>query len=343
MKVLFASGHFSDTGESWGNAAVQGLANFAHDFYLTTSYGKVALDITVTPTFNLAMTKAQALGWQPMYALQAECSKIGINPATFARCVYLYDAPTAPAPPTKGVASGGNCIIFNCMSSDYSFHSVIHELGHTFGLGHPAVIPCGTRNGNVVTLPPLTQIDGINFSTLYDASTPMGYEAYNFGFDAYEKYSMGWITPTVYAGGDVTYTLTPLEQAGGSVYCVRIPCSVYLASSHRQYWIEYRGTDVTLPRIQGLLVRMTGDFGMPTAGLINYGPAQTDAIGSVALLQVGDMWTDGTIAMTCTGPGTVRVRHADAVVMPPPSPNAGTIASAKAKLADLSNLVGALQ
>ena len=93
-----------------------------------------------------------------------------------------------------------------------------HELGHNFGLLHAgsllcsgAAIGCGVA-GTVAEY-------GDPFNT-------MGNSGNTGHFDAAQKSILGWIgTSTVktHAGGTTTYSLSPIETGGQSVYAVKIP------------------------------------------------------------------------------------------------------------------------
>ena len=58
-------------------------------------------------------------------------------------------------------------------------------------------------------------------------------------YNAMQKSKLGWIPSTTvktHTGGSATYTLSPLELAGGATYAVKIPT----AASNRTYWLEFR-------------------------------------------------------------------------------------------------------
>ena len=102
-----------------------------------------------------------------------------------------------------------------------------HEVGHNFGMLHAASLDCGT---NV--------IGGTCSSSEY--GDPFDIMGNNRAMhpNAAQKLDLGWIAPgtvKTHTAGRTTYTLTPIESAGGATYAVKIP-----AASNRTYWLEYR-------------------------------------------------------------------------------------------------------
>ena len=102
-----------------------------------------------------------------------------------------------------------------------------HELGHNFGLLHAGSRDCGA---SVVG-------GSCSVSEYGDPFDIMGNNR-AMHFNAMQKRILNWIpdtsTPT-HATGTTTYSLTPIETAGGARYAVRIP-----AATKRTYWIEFR-------------------------------------------------------------------------------------------------------
>lgn len=102
-----------------------------------------------------------------------------------------------------------------------------HELGHNFGLYHAGSVDCGAE-----------VLGGT--CTVSDYGDPFGIMGNSraMHFSAMQKADLQWIaasTVKTHTTGSATYTLTPLETAGGTSYAVKVP-----AAPARTYWIEYR-------------------------------------------------------------------------------------------------------
>lgn len=127
-----------------------------------------------------------------------------------------------------------------------------HEIGHNFGMYHAASLDCGA---NV--------IGGTCTSSEYGEPFGIMGNQRAMHFSSPQKLELGWITPgsvKTHTAGRQTYTLTPLETAGGSTYAVKIP-----AATNRTYWFEYRqpiGFDSGLSAYpnNGAQVRVTAPF-----------------------------------------------------------------------------------
>jgi hypothetical protein len=80
---------------------------------------------------------------------------------------------------------------------------ILHELGHTYGLGHASSVSCGST----VLAPRCTVREyGNTLDTMGNGAIQT--------FNAYFRQRMGWITPVVHAGGTATYRLGPAYTTG---------------------------------------------------------------------------------------------------------------------------------
>jgi hypothetical protein len=127
-----------------------------------------------------------------------------------------------------------------------------HEVGHNFGMLHAGNVDCGT---NVIG----------GTCTFSEYGDPFGIMGNNRSMhaNAAQKFDMGWIAPgtvRTHRSGRATYTLSPIESAGGATYAVKIP-----AAANRTYWLEYRqpiGFDAGLASFpnNGAQVRVSSPF-----------------------------------------------------------------------------------
>jgi hypothetical protein len=170
---------------------------------------------------------------------------------------------------------------------------ITHELGHNFGLLHAASVDCGTQS-----------IGGACSASEYgDPFDTMGNQR-AMHFNAMQKRLLNWIpassTPT-HPLGTSTYTLTPIETAGGAQYAVRIPTPL----TNRTYWVEFRqpiGFDSGLSAFpnNGAQIRVASPFestsGSDDTQFLDMTPA-TGAFTDGALL-VGQSYTDPNYGIT---------------------------------------------
>lgn len=113
---------------------------------------------------------------------------------------------------------------------------VVHELGHTWGLGHAGSAACA---------------DECSLDDLGDPYSPMGRGSTDFS--VYEKVMLGWTKNVVSASRAGTVKIGRGDQAG------RLPYALKIETGLGAYWLEYRpeavdlGFDGIAPG--GLLVR----------------------------------------------------------------------------------------
>jgi hypothetical protein len=304
-QVLVVLLKFTDTAtEPFTQASIQSTmftgAQSAAGFYREASYQKHQLAGVVTPWVRARFAAPATCDYNK---IQTEgnylAQQAGYNPANYQRVVYVF--PRMSACGWWGLG-GGNRAWVNGNPQVLVF---AHELGHTFGLDHASSLDCGAA---VISETACTR------SEYGDAYSVMG-AARASHFTAIHKQQLGYFGAgqvKTHAGGTATYTLSPMEVAGGATYAVVIP-----ASATRQYWIEWRqpiGYDAALTA--GVTGGALLHVGAPSAFscdscLLDMTPATTGFTDGA--LPVGQTYFDATtntsisvLAMTASAL-TVRV------------------------------------
>jgi hypothetical protein len=276
------------------------------NFFREASYGQQLMNVTVTPSWvamNLARpATCSTTDWQNIgTAAEAGSKALGASydPASYQYVVYLF--PTVSACGWVGLAyiSSPHKAWINGTSSFYT-SAIAHEMGHNFGLLHAASLRCGTA-----------PIGGSCTASEYgDPFDTMGNQR-AMHYNAMQKAKLGWIASSgvqTYAGGSVTYTLTPLEVAGGATYAVKIPTG----SSKRTYWLEFRqpiGFDSPLSAFpnNGAQIRVSSPFETYCSGCDNYSDdtelidaTPTTSAFTDATLVAGNTFSDPTYGINVT-------------------------------------------
>jgi hypothetical protein len=161
--------------------------------------------------------------------------------------------------------------------------TIAHEMGHNFGLLHAASLRCPTAIGG-----------SCSSSEYGDPFDTMGNQR-AMHYNAVQKSKLNWIPATsvkTHGGGAVTYTLTPLEVAGGDTYAVEIPTP----SAERTYWVEFRqpiGFDAPLGAYpnNGAEVRVSAPFETYCPGCDGY----SNDTEMLDMTPTTSAFTDGTL------------------------------------------------
>lgn len=307
------------------------------NFFREASYGEQLMNVTVTPswvTMNLARpASCSTTNWQNIgAAAEAAAKALGASydPASYQFVVYLF--PTVPSCGWLGLAYIGNPhkAWINGPSA-FVTQAVAHEMGHNFGLLHAASLSCAGAS-----------IGGSCSASEYgDPFDTMGNQR-AMHYNATQKARLGWIAATgvqTYAGGSATYTLTPLEMAGGTTYAVKIPTS----STNRTYWIEFRqpiGFDSPLAAFpnNGAQIRVASPFEIYCPGCDAYSD-DTELIDATpstaaftdATLVAGNTFRDPTYGINVTvvsaSASAMTVQVSSGTAPPVQSPTTTTVAA----------------
>ena len=257
--VIFILTKFTDTAaENFTQQAAQDEVNATVSFFAEASYGRQLLSATVTPWLVAQMPTSPNCDLSAVsIAADAAAVAAGYVLSRYERRYYVmapsgrcgFEGMTDQAPPYRIWNNGQN-----------SRRVYSHELGHSFGLMHA---------GRVAKPGPAQGVD--EYGDWYSA---MG-ATYLSHFNAVQKAKLGWILPTevatfngkAAAGTTATYTLTPLEKAGGATYAVKISTP----SFQRTYWVEYRqalGVDAYVAQVSGaapgVQIRLSPPFESPS-------------------------------------------------------------------------------
>jgi hypothetical protein len=265
-------------------------SNSVANFYGETSYGSQLMNVTVTSTWvtmNLAATCSYtSISSAANTAAQALSSAYTASNYNFV--VYLF--------PSQACGWAGLAYVgyphqaFINGTGSFVTQVVAHEMGHNFGLLHAGSLNCGTA-----------AIGGSCSVAEYgDPWDTMGNQR-AMHFNAKQKSLLGWIPPAsviTHSSGSASYTLSPLETAGGSVYAVKIPTS----NTSRTYWLEFRqpiGFDAALASYptNGAQVRVANPFewtfGSDDTEILDMTPGSAGGFGDSALV-VGQSYLDST-------------------------------------------------
>jgi hypothetical protein len=256
-KVLVILMKFSNTGAdpfpvSTAQSVMTTDATSVANYYNEVSYGQQQLAVTITPWLTTTMAAPSTCDWSGAgTAANAAATAAGYT-ATYDFRVYVFPKISACGWSGLGYIGFPRYAYING-SGAMNTLVVAHEMGHNFGLLHAASLDCGT-----LSIAP----SGCTSSEYGDPFDVMGNQR-AMHFNAAQKNILGWFAASAvktHSTGSATYTLSPIETAGGSTYAVKIP-----ALAKRTYWLEYRqavGMDAGLSSFatNGVQVRVAAPF-----------------------------------------------------------------------------------
>lgn len=228
-------------------------------YYKEVSFNQQLLNVTVTPWLSTGAATPAGCNWSQMGSLGRTAAAAAGYPTTgYHKIVYVFPRVSSCGWLGLGYIGGSGAWI-NGSNTTLVYG---HELGHNFGLLHAATLDCGAAIiGGTCSVAEYGDPIGImgNSSTMH--------------VNAFQKADMGWIpaaTVRTHTAGAATYTLNPLETAGGSTYAVKVP-----AAANRTYWIEFRkpiGFDAGIASYpnNGAIIRVATPFETLCGGCDSY-------------------------------------------------------------------------
>jgi hypothetical protein len=215
-------------------ADVQQTVREANSFINTASFGQTRLRVDVTPWLS-AFNGNPGCGGTTNRSLAAVVAPARVAADRAGYDVSHYDDVVyAVADSHCGFhgATWGNEVM---LTRQPTLQLIVHELGHTFGLGHAQSAAC---------LGP-SRMCG-RFDETGDPFSPMG--SGELDFSAYEKTVLGWIRPQPHVSEPKRYVLAPPTSRSSLAQALIVDVD------DGSWWIEYRAQP-----FRGLLFRFVDE------------------------------------------------------------------------------------
>lgn len=203
--------------EPYTVAEVKRAFEQAAAFIQRSSFGQVRLDAEVTPWLTGLSARpscgASAGTIESIFGPpRREATGAGFDTTRYDTVVYaLPDAHCG----FFGATFGHQVML----TRQPTLELLLHELGHTFGLGHAMAADC-------------TDLLRCGMDDTGDSFSPMG--SGTLDYSAYEKTLMGWITAAPHVSTPKTYVLAPPTARS------RLPQALVVDTDRGTWWIEYR-------------------------------------------------------------------------------------------------------
>ena len=279
--------------------------NAADKFYREESFGKWALTGSVradgdiygwytVPYDDVGTCLSSLSQWS--WTAKQMAAKNGYVDANYESIIYVTTATNCPA---RAWTSGRTTTVI----SGFNPQTIVHELGHAFGLGHAGAWSCKDALGVSVSISSSCSAYEYGDFSVMGATTQ--YHMNNF-----HKGALGWLaasnTRDVVASG--VYALYPIEAATSYVQVIRIPRKYDSKNNPLDYYyLEFRqvyGFDnfsSNDKKVTGISIRVAPSYvnkgsktyllDATTPGLTNFNDAQ---------LAVGGVFNDTTRRVTIT-------------------------------------------
>lgn len=203
------------------DTAMQGAARF----YATASFGKLAMTYTQTPWLDVMQGPLSCQ--DEVQQLPQLAASAGWDPSSYDRAVFLLPVSDNPSGCPAGTSFDDPPGAF--LNGSFAVGTIIHELGHSFGMGHAGLLTCWYQQS-------ARHCIGDPYG---DTSDVMGAEGgsnilgFVGDFGALQKARAGWLTPHYITKSGV-YKLAPLEVA------TALPQALVIRGTAYEYWIDER-------------------------------------------------------------------------------------------------------
>jgi Gametolysin peptidase M11 len=195
----------------------------AEAFYRRASFGRLRLSIDLTPwlrAYSEPLCPREASSTSIFGALgdraQTAAREAGYDLSQYRRVAYIVPEQLCPI----GGIGAGREVFLAQEGGALDYLTLVHELGHTFGLPHANGSSCA-RGCRVVEY-------GDPLSVMGSGATD---------FTALEKLKLGWISGVRRVDRSATYTVGDIDQPSSSPQALVVPTAV------GEYWIEHRAAE----------------------------------------------------------------------------------------------------
>jgi hypothetical protein len=195
---------------------VEQVAGRAEAFIRRSSFGRESVAFSITPWIKAFPSTPACGGWSEqsldtlVAPLRRAAASAGYSATAYSRTMYTIAGEHCGF---FGITWGTQVLLTREPTPDL----MVHELGHTFGLGHAAASSC-----------PLTCV----VDTQGDPYSPMGIGFSDFS--VYEKSVLGWVGAQPHARAAGLYAIAP-----GGLATSR-PQALVVDTRFGQWWFEYR-------------------------------------------------------------------------------------------------------
>ena len=197
-------------------AVVQKAYADASDLLRRASFGRAWLDVTIAPPIAIpgySCSLSSPLVEDSIDQIRVPARAAGYDVAAPDHVVYMIPSPVFGATACPNISYAGLRDVVLVGSADPI--GIVHELGHTFGLGHATTAACPTCE-------PLPY---------GDPWSPMGHGRSDF--TVFEKVQLGWALPPVDVRTSGTYTVAVDRRASSA------PAALRVHGRDGDLWIEY--------------------------------------------------------------------------------------------------------